>query len=330
MSRRVVYCCCMFLRMWVGIGVVAALLVFAVPTNVLAQQATLGGPCVAPVDAAHTCMDVSGVSAADRTARDCRPGRCPGLADTVLCCRAAAASPAPAPAPESLHCERYICTYGRGEPDNAQHTNNPGYVNEVLTSLPVLPAGTQGSAPSYACSAVLNPSAECQRNCEYACSFYRRGDPGIATPYVCASTYQARCIGSAAPAAANTTSAAAEATDRGKPGRLGLPACATTHDPALAGKCTLDDIKTVAVNFANFLMGLAAAFFLAIFVWAGFKYIFFAYDSSLAADAKKTLTGAAIGMLLVLGAAMIVRFVQTTATGGSTVTAPSGSKTGTP
>lgn len=311
MSRRVVYCHCMFLRAWVRIGVLLAFLAFGMPVTVFAQQATLGGPCIDPL-ADHTCVDVSGVSPADRTARDCRTGRCRGLAETVLCCRAAAATAAPAPT-EAPHCERYICTLGTG------------YSNENLTTLPALPPGTQGSAPSYACSAVLNPSDECRRNCDYACGFYRRGDPGITTPYTCAPTYQARCIGPAAPAATTT---ATEVADRGKPGRLGLPACATTHDPALAGKCTLDDIKTVAVNFANFLMGLAAAFFLAIFVWAGFKYIFFAYDSSVAADAKKTLTGAAIGMLLVLGAAMIVRFVQTTATGGSIASPSSGSKTG--
>jgi hypothetical protein len=52
-------------------------------------------------------------------------------------------------------------------------------------------------------------------------------------------------------------------------------------------------------------------------VWAGFKYIFFAYDSGVAADARKTLVSAAIGMLLVLGAATIVRFVSSAATGGS-------------
>jgi hypothetical protein len=68
----------------------------------------------------------------------------------------------------------------------------------------------------------------------------------------------------------------AEAADPGKPGRLGLPPCATSHDPSIAGRCSLDDIKTVAVNFANFLMGLAAAFF--SILWAGFKY-FLAYDS---------------------------------------------------
>lgn len=55
-------------------------------------QATLGGPCVAPVTAGHTCTDVSSLSAADRTARDCRTGRCMGLGDGVLCCRAAPAA----------------------------------------------------------------------------------------------------------------------------------------------------------------------------------------------------------------------------------------------
>ncbi len=67
-------------------------------------QATLGGPCVAPVTADHTCTDVSSLSEADRTARDCRARRCMGLGDGVLCCRAApapAASDVPVPAEQS-------------------------------------------------------------------------------------------------------------------------------------------------------------------------------------------------------------------------------------
>lgn len=212
-------------------------------------------------------------------------------------------------ASDGLRCQQYICTLGEG------------YSNETLTALPSVPAGSGVGfpAPSYTCSAALDISEPCLRACEYACSLYRRGEPGITTPYRCAPTYRPRCFGST-PSVTATTSPATTTrvtADPGIAGRLGLPACAVSHDPSIAGRCTLDDIKIVAVNFANFLMGLAAAFFLAIFVWAGFKYIFFAYDSGVAADARNTLVGAAIGMLLVLGAATIVRFVSSAATGSS-------------
>ncbi|GEM_PF-3123419 len=135
--------------------------------------------------------------------------------------------------------------------------------------------------------------------------------------------------------AAASTTPATPPGEPGLPGPLHLPDCATSHNAAVAGKCTLDDIKQVGVNFANFLMGLAAAFFLLIFVYAGFKYIFFAYDSGAAGEAQKMLTGSAIGMLLVLGAATIVRFIESTATGGAPPTAasnpaPAGASTPTP
>ncbi len=303
MNRRVVYFSHMFLRVWLGLGVLVVALGLWLPIGVFAQ-ATIGGECVARVPD-HTCTDVTSLSAADRTARDCQTGRCPGLPAGVLCCRAAAvAAPAAAAALDALRCEQYICTLGEG------------YSNETLTSLPSSRPGEV--TPSYVCTAALDISQACQRSCEYACSLYRRGEPGITTPYRCAPTYRPRCFGTtpAAPAAAASTTARVT-SDPGIAGRLGLPPCAVSHDPSIAGRCTLDDIKTVAVNFANFLMGLAAAFFLAIFVWAGFKYIFFAYDSGVAADARKTLVSAAIGMLLVLGAATIVRFVSSAATGGS-------------
>lgn len=85
--------------------VVAAVIFFAggIGTYVSAQ-AILGGPCVAPVTADHTCTDVSSLSEDERTARDCRTRRCMGLGDGVLCCRAAAApaaSAAPVPAEQS-------------------------------------------------------------------------------------------------------------------------------------------------------------------------------------------------------------------------------------
>ncbi|GEM_PF-6176564 len=62
-------------------------------------------------------------------------------------------------------------------------------------------------------------------------------------------------------------------------------------------------------------MGLAAAIFLAIFVWAGFQYVFFAYDSGAAGKAKGMLVSSVIAMLIILGATTIIKFVHKTATG---------------
>ncbi|MBP6944668.1 hypothetical protein KBD61_02625 [Patescibacteria group bacterium] len=325
----------MFTRVWLGLGALVLALGLWLPTGVLAGtcdyrcQAMNGSAVVGEARSAPQVTVADEAACRTSCTSFCNTALTPAVRrergiTSVVCvsgsvvysARATAPAAAPAAAADGLRCEQYICTLGEG------------YSNETLTSLPSIVGGVPAS---YTCSAALDVSQACLRSCEYACSFYRRGEPGITTPYRCAPTYRPRCFGTA-PAAAttdpSTVKTAAPAADPGISGRLGLPPCAVSHDPSIAGKCTLNDIKAVAVNFANFLMGLAAAFFLAIFVWAGFKYIFFAYDSGVAADARKTLVSAAIGMLLVLGAATIVRFVSSAATGGSS-SSSSSNKAGT-
>ncbi|MBI5728210.1 MAG: TrbC/VirB2 family protein [Candidatus Magasanikbacteria bacterium] len=87
--------------------------------------------------------------------------------------------------------------------------------------------------------------------------------------------------------------------------RLILPDCIGT------GNCTLNDIVNTGVSFIdNLLIPLAAAIFLAIMVWAGFMYVAFAYDSGKVGEAKKMIAGATIGIVIMLGASTIIKFVQ--------------------
>lgn len=85
---------------------------------------------------------------------------------------------------------------------------------------------------------------------------------------------------------------------------LQLPPCVSD------GNCQLVDILQTGVYFANFLFGLAGALFLAIFVYAGFKYVFFAYDSKQVGSAKDMMTNAMIGLLLMMAAGLFIRFVS--------------------
>jgi len=273
----------MFMRTLRNVTLMTGLMFFGQFSLAYALPVT-GGDCD-PVVTGKQCLDMSGVSPTDRTARGCETGHCMGLGTNVLCCRPVATG-AGAAAPVSDACGATIVAMGTRPPALADV--------QASWTCQIPPATTVGRS---ACRDFPG--------CSTSNSAGRCCPPGTGAPIGRAGAE----TGAAAPAAAGT------APSGGLPGRLGLPDCATTHDPATAGKCTLDDIKTVAVNFANFLMGLAAAFFLAIFVWAGFRYIFFAYDSGVAGEARKTLTNAAIGMLLVLGAATIVRFTQTVATG---------------
>jgi hypothetical protein len=93
--------------------------------------------------------------------------------------------------------------------------------------------------------------------------------------------------------------------------RLQLPACIES------GNCGLDDIVETGVNFANFLFGISGAIFLAIFVYAGFKYIFFASNPSEANSSKGMLVNATIGIILMFGASALVTTVYNAFRAGS-------------
>ena len=93
--------------------------------------------------------------------------------------------------------------------------------------------------------------------------------------------------------------------------RLVLPACTANGD------CGLNDIVQMGVNFANFLFGISGAIFLAIFVYAGFKYIFFASNSSEINSSKGMLVNATIGIILMFGASALVTTVYNSFRAGS-------------
>ena len=94
-------------------------------------------------------------------------------------------------------------------------------------------------------------------------------------------------------------------TDTGGFFRLRLPACVES------GNCTLDDIVTTGVNFANFLFGISGAILLATFVYAGVLYLT-AGSSGNVGKAKDMLKNALIGMVLVFGAGLLVTTVYDT------------------
>ena len=274
----------MFRRLILSIALFVGLGWFGLALGASAQ--TLDGAC-SPVVADHadyTCARVAPDSPAF-TERHCERGHC-GTLVGVFCCAPPVAAVLDGGTPD---CGR-AAVAARATPAGA------GISADIQADWVCAVATTQqrASCRNYSGCLALNASAMC---CPVGTGNAAVGRPG-------------------ANGAANGQAAAGGgASSAGLAGALHLPDCATSHDPNIAGKCTLDDIKQVAVNFANFLMGLAAAFFLLIFVYAGFKYIFFAYDSGTAGEARKMLTSSAIGLLLVLGAATIVRFVQTTATG---------------
>ena len=82
-----------------------------------------------------------------------------------------------------------------------------------------------------------------------------------------------------------------------------------------SGNCQLDDILRTGVAFANLLIGLSAAAFFATFVYGGFMYLMSFGSKEYVGKGKKALTGAAIGMVIVMSSWTIVNYLASTITG---------------
>ncbi len=89
----------------------------------------------------------------------------------------------------------------------------------------------------------------------------------------------------------------------GVPGGVQLVPCTQTGD------CEIADLVQQAVNFARWLMGLAGALFLLVFVYGGAMYVMSFGRSDMVTKGKTALTRGAIGVVLVMGAWTIVTYV---------------------
>ena len=96
------------------------------------------------------------------------------------------------------------------------------------------------------------------------------------------------------------------------PFTLELPACIQT------GNCQLNDIIKTGANFANFLLQIVGAVFLAIFVYGGLKYLT-AVASNRAKTAREMLITATKALALIFSAYVFIQFVQTSLIGGGDV-----------
>lgn len=95
----------------------------------------------------------------------------------------------------------------------------------------------------------------------------------------------------------------------------------TTSSPILpdcykTGRCSLCDLVQVAVNFGDYLIKLAGALVLLMFVYGGFLMLTAAGKSDQITKGKNAMVNAVIGIIIVLGAYTIVQFVVTTVSGG--------------
>jgi cytochrome bd-type quinol oxidase subunit 2 len=92
----------------------------------------------------------------------------------------------------------------------------------------------------------------------------------------------------------------------------------TTTDGKTCGNSTESDFKDIITNVINILSILVGAVSVIMLIVGGFRYIISNGDSNSTKGAKDTIMYALIGLIIVLFAQAIVRFVWTNASGSTT------------
>ncbi|HPN15484.1 MAG TPA: pilin [bacterium] len=134
------------------------------------------------------------------------------------------------------------------------------------------------------------------------------GCPKTGTPsadQVCCAIIKSTSASGSTPAASGPLPAGGSTAEwkSGVPGGVQLVPCTQTGD------CEIADLVQQAVNFARWLMGLAGALFLLVFVYGGAMYVMSFGRSDMVTKGKTALTRGAIGVVLVMGAWTIVTYV---------------------
>jgi len=97
------------------------------------------------------------------------------------------------------------------------------------------------------------------------------------------------------------------------------------------GTCSLNTFVKLAINVANFILGIVGALTLLMFIYGGFMWILSGGSSERVKKGKDIIIGSIVGLLIVFSSYMIISWVSSTlgATGGFEFTgsAPEETKT---
>jgi hypothetical protein len=85
----------------------------------------------------------------------------------------------------------------------------------------------------------------------------------------------------------------------------------STRDCYCCGDCGFNDIVNIFINAADYLFGILGALALLFFIYGGLVWLTSGGSAGQVDKGKKILLGAVIGMLLALGAWLIVKFLVT-------------------
>ncbi|MBU2509268.1 MAG: pilin [Patescibacteria group bacterium] len=149
--------------------------------------------------------------------------------------------------------------------------------------------------------------ADCQNTqkgtCSFGCTEGKEDNLGSLDCPPAQSCCRLKIVAPAAAAGSKAVSGGTVASAGTAPGGLVLPACVKD------GNCKLDDIVQTGVNFATFLLGLSGAVFFLIFIYGGATYLLSFGDSGKVKKGQDAIKGAAIGLIIVMSAWTIVKYV---------------------
>lgn len=77
------------------------------------------------------------------------------------------------------------------------------------------------------------------------------------------------------------------------------------------GDYDLNDILSLAIWSANWILGIVGSLTLLMFIYGGFTFLISAGSTDKISDAKKILTASVIGLIIVFTSFLIVQFVTT-------------------
>lgn len=89
----------------------------------------------------------------------------------------------------------------------------------------------------------------------------------------------------------------------------GLPSLVPDKCKGGAEECDLEQVEVLLGNVAGVILGVAGSIALLMFVIGGLMYIFSAGVESRVQTATKILTTSVIGLALILGAGVIIKFI---------------------
>ncbi|MFZ4632211.1 MAG: pilin [Patescibacteria group bacterium] len=75
------------------------------------------------------------------------------------------------------------------------------------------------------------------------------------------------------------------------------------------GNYTLNDILTIAIKASKYILGIVGSLTLLMFIYGGFTFLISAGSSDKIGDARKIITAAAVGLIIVFSSYLIIRFV---------------------